>query len=180
MPMRKTFYAVVIFLAIAGLGFQVLGPNTEQVAEARVQKNVEGMKTQPFVKGSLASIVTGRKGQPFLVVFWSTYCVSCLAEMDVWQELLKERDDFEIVMVATNQIKIADQLETILSEKGLSEVETWAFADPIPARLRSDVDKAWRGALPYIRRYDRDGQMKATTGRIHKKEVETWLDAQAS
>ena len=179
MPNRKTFYVLaIIFAATVGIGIQALGPGAPQIAEASTQKKIAGAETRPFVKGSLASIVEGRNGRPFLMVFWSTYCSVCLAEMDVWRELLDERDDFELVMVATNKIETAEGLETVLSEKGLAGVEAWAFADPIPARVRADVDKAWRGALPYIHLYGRDGRVKVVTGRMHKKDVEAWLDAQ--
>ena len=175
---RTTFYALAIALfAAVGIGSTFNPFSSEAGKVAALQ--VEGVETQPFVKGSLTSIVTARSGRPFLVVFWSTYCGVCMAEMDVWRALLEERDDFEVVMVSTNDIEMADRLNAILNEKGLMGVESWAFADPIPARVRASVDKAWRGTLPYIRVYDRDGSVTASTGSMHKEDVEAWLDSQA-
>lgn len=190
MAKRKTFYTLVLVLLAAVIGFSFYDasrPNAATPVPApepvpvpvSVQLGAESNVIQPFVKGSLASIVEARSGRPFLVVFWSAYCVSCLAEMPMWRELLDERSDFELVMVSTDKIDLADKLDGILFEYGLDELEAWAFADPIPARVRADVNKVWRGTLPYIHLYGRDGSVKPVTGRIHKDEVESWLDAQA-
>lgn len=179
MPARISFYALVMIAVLTGVGVLALTPGQRLNAKPVTEDSTQGMEIRPFVKGSLASIVDSRGGRPFLTVFWSTYCASCLAEMDVWRELLQEREDFDIVMIATNKIDDADRLEGVLRERGLAGVEAWAFADPIPARLRADVDRSWRGALPYIRLYGRGGNFTARTGGLHKHEVEIWLDAQS-
>jgi len=80
MHKRKIFYVLASLLVAAGIGAYTFGPGVPQLTEAEAQAPLEGTEIRPFVKGSLASIVEGRNGQPFVLVFWSTYFAVCLVE----------------------------------------------------------------------------------------------------
>ncbi|HEY9164282.1 MAG TPA: hypothetical protein VIN57_06695 [Magnetovibrio sp.] len=137
-------------------------------------------KVQPFVKGSLAEITKARAGKPYLLVFWSMYCAPCVEEMQTWKSLRETRDDFDIVMVSTDPMEKAEKLTYMLGLKGLSGVESWAFADRMTARIRYDVDPKWRGELPRIHFVGANGQHTPVIGKVGESRVITWLDAQKS
>lgn len=129
----------------------------------------------PFAKGSLGEIVAGRRGHPFVLAFWSTQCAICIAEMAVWREVRAEVPEFDLILVATDSMVAAAQVEVILRRQEMAGFEAWIFDDPIPARLRADVDANWRGELPRIHFYDAEGNIEAHMGKVSKETVLAWL-----
>lgn len=133
---------------------------------------------RPFVKGSLAELTQERMGTPYVLAFWSMYCAPCIEEMDTWKDLQAQRSDFKIVMVSTDPIEKAEKLRYILDYRGLSDVEVWAFADKMSARVRYDIDPRWRGELPRIHFVDAQGNHDVVIGKVDAERVNLWLDAQ--
>jgi cytochrome oxidase Cu insertion factor (SCO1/SenC/PrrC family) len=169
--------ASVLFL-VAGLQlFGVSGnrgPDTA-VAPQDVPQIVEAAVVQPFVKGSIAAIEASRQGRPFVLAFWSTTCIHCILEMTTWRKLRADHREFDLVMVSTDPIAETERIQEMLIEEGLADVESWAFDDSLTARLRSDVDKRWRGELPRIHFYDRQGRRTVRIGAVPESDVRTWF-----
>lgn len=132
----------------------------------------------PFLKESLAQIVQGRAGKPFVLAFWSFNCGICVREMEVWRRVSDDYPDFDLVLVTTDPIDSEARINQVLKQEGMEKFESWAFADPISARLRSVVDLKWRGELPRIHFYDSDGILKVHMGMAKQEEVASWLEFQ--
>lgn len=130
---------------------------------------------RPFVAGSLARIVSAHQGKPFLLGFWSLDCVHCGAEMQLLKKLKARHPGLEVVLVATDANEDWSNLQAYLQAAGLGRVEQWAFADPVPERLRQEIDRRWYGELPRTYLYGRDGQVTAISGLLSEAALAPWL-----
>jgi hypothetical protein len=48
------------------------------------------------------------------------------------------------------------------------------FAEPVPERLRAELDPAWHGELPRTAFYDREHRVKAVSGVVSARRLESW------
>lgn len=144
------------------------GPSESNAAVAAV--------LQPFVKGSIAEIEANHAGKPFVVAFWSMYCPHCMLEMETWRAVRAVHPEFDLVMVTTDSITENGRILSTLNKEGLADVEHWAFADSVTARVRSDIDKTWRGELPRVHFYDGEGQRTVHIGVVSTADMQKWLE----
>ncbi len=160
---------------LAGTKLSNAPPGPESIVKAITTQDPEVAALKPFVKGSMAAIETDHAGKPYVVAFWSMYCSHCIEEMATWRNLRKANPDFRLVMVSTDRFSDGWRLDTVLKREGLTGVESWAFDDSIAARVRSDVDKTWRGELPRIHFYDDEGNRTVRIGVVPETDVLSWL-----
>jgi|LGOV01.1.fsa_nt_gb thiol-disulfide isomerase/thioredoxin len=139
-------------------------------------QNAEPTVLQPFVKGSIAAIEADYEGKPFVIAFWSMYCSHCIQEMETWREIRAKHPEFNLVMVSTDSITEGRRIQAMLAKEGLADVEPWAFADSVTARVRSDIDKTWRGELPRVHFYDSEGQRTVHIGVVSTADMQKWLE----
>ncbi len=165
---RKRFLAIILGVAI------VSGVASIAVGEF-YETDTREQTLNPFKKESLAGIVESRNGKPFVLAFWSVYCGICVREMEVWREIRDQYPDFDLVLVTTDPIENEQRINQVLEREDMKGFEIWAFADPIPARLRSVVDSKWRGELPRVHFYGPDGIANVHMGMTGKKVVIDWL-----
>lgn len=133
------------------------------------------VELQPFVKGSISSIEADHAGKPFVIAFWSMYCSHCMHEMATWREIRAAHPGFDLVLVTTDSITENGRILSTLNKEGLADVEIWAFADSVTARVRSDIDKTWRGELPRVHFYNSEGLRTVHFGVVAKAEVQKWI-----
>lgn len=65
----------------------------------------------------------------------------------------------------------AVNIENTLAEYGLGGLEPWVYSDPVPERLRYNVDPAWYGDLPRAYFYDAKHARTAFSGAISLQEL---------
>ena len=168
---RKYFLAIVLGVAIAG---SVTSMAIGELNEGSTQNQV----LKPFKQESLGKIIESRNGKPFVLAFWSVYCAICIQEMEIWREVRDQHPDFDLVLVSTDPIDSEQRINQVLQREDMKGFEIWAFADPIPARLRSVVDIKWRGELPRIHFYGPNAIADVRMGKVGKDDVLDWLKIQ--
>ena len=122
---------------------------------------------RPFDADSMARIVAGHKGKPFVLVVWSLDCEYCLTSLDALaQEKAKGRLD--VVTLSTDPIE--DPQAGALMRKKLEAVgmqdNAWAFGAAPPERLRYAIDPKWHGEMPRSYWFDARGERTAHSGLI--------------
>lgn len=130
---------------------------------------------RPFVPGSLAGIVAARQGKPFVLAFWSISCTHCPAELKTLGEMKRRHPRLDIVLVAADTPEDSAQTAQLAKSYGLGNVEQWIFADPMPERLRFEIDRRWYGELPRTHFYDRAHRIEAVSGLIPESRLQQWI-----
>ncbi|MFM8333212.1 MAG: TlpA family protein disulfide reductase [Candidatus Methylumidiphilus sp.] len=135
---------------------------------------------QAFKAGSLAGIESGRAGKPFILLFWSLECPSCLKEMDSLAAALAKYPDVDLVMVSIDEDSYAQAAEAMLAKRHLQKAEAWIFGDADAQGLRHEIDPAWFGELPRAYFYDAAHQRRAHSGTLSLQEIEAWRKSLAA
>ena len=130
---------------------------------------------RPFVAGSLAQIQAARQGKPFVLAFWSIGCTHCPAELKTLGELKRRHPKLDVVLVAADTPDDAVQTAQLAKSYGLGKVEQWVFADPMPERLRFEIDRRWYGELPRTHFYDRSHKVEAVSGIVPEERLQRWI-----
>lgn len=162
-------------LLLAGI---MTGAAASLVVKTYGENNLAEVTIKPFTRESIAEITAHRTGKPYVLAFWSYNCGICVREMEVWRQIKQDYPEFELVMVTTDPIENESRINQVLEQEGMRGFESWAFADPIPARIRSAVDPKWRGELPRIHFYDASGDMTVHMGMAGKQDVLAWYEKQ--
>jgi thiol-disulfide isomerase/thioredoxin len=139
--------------------------------------NLANAGTRSFVPGSYEELKKAHEGKPFVLMVWSTDCLSCVRELDVLPTLLKRHPSMRLVMVSTDEIGNRARVETMLAKHGLADVESWIFADANTRRLRYEIDSSWYGELPRSYFYDASHDRVPLSGVITEEHVDSWLAA---
>ena len=130
---------------------------------------------RPFVAGSLAQIQAARQGKPFVLAFWSIGCTHCPAELKTLGALKRRHPKLDVVLVAADTPDDAAQAAQLAKSYGLGKVEQWVFADPMPERLRLEIDRRWYGELPRTHFYDRSHKVEAVSGIVPEERLQRWI-----
>ena len=97
--------------------------------------------------------------------------------MNMLAKLRKEYPDFNLVLVATDDIARSAEVQAFLLERGLAQVESWMFAEPNPQRLRYEIDSGWYGELPRSYFYDARHERLGVSGALNSEQIQAWLQA---
>jgi thiol-disulfide isomerase/thioredoxin len=135
-------------------------------------------ETLPFVKGSYAAIRQAHAGRPLIIHIWGLSCGPCLVELPEWGKLATERPGVALVLVNADRadIQSAKRIIDVLSKSGLSNAESYAFADRYEDRLRFEIDKTWQGELPRSVLISATGVATTLEGVADMATVRAWLD----
>ena len=134
---------------------------------------------RPFGRGSWQQLRDAHAGKPTIVHFWGLTCAPCLAELPQWGKLLKQRRDFQFVLIAADPVpEEPTRMMGTLTKAGLGAAENWMFADRFADRLRFEIDPDWAGELPLTVFMARDGKVTSTLGTVDFATIRAWLDAQ--
>lgn len=158
-------------------GYQFLpvpGTVTPQRASFTATEGYEA-NIEPFVADTFAQLKAERQGQGFLLALWSVDCPPCMAELNMLGELLEEHPDLPLVLVSTDQIRQREDAEDFLIEYGLTDIQSWMFADPFAERLRFTIDPQWFGELPRSYYFDAQHQPETHSGILTESQARAWL-----
>ncbi|HEB62893.1 MAG TPA: TlpA family protein disulfide reductase [Gammaproteobacteria bacterium] len=128
-----------------------------------------------FKRGSLAKIVAQHSGTPFIVSYWSIDCPPCFKELKMWASLSQKFATLSIILVSTDGMEKQDLVAATLAELGVTELESWVFAESMVERLRFDIDPHWYGELPRTYFYSKRGEKYGVSGLIQAQQVLTWM-----
>jgi thiol-disulfide isomerase/thioredoxin len=93
------------------------------------------------------------KGKPTLINLWATWCVPCVTEMPLLNDLAAELGDGVRVLTVNEDLKGAEVVEPFFAERDLAKLSKWM--DP-----KNDLVIAYGGnaSLPLTVMYDADGK----------------------
>jgi hypothetical protein len=128
-----------------------------------------------FQTDSLDQIEKQYSGEPFILVMWEINCFPCHEELETLGMLKKLHPDMNLVLVGTDNINKQEDIDVILSKHGLTEVDSWLFADPNIERLRYSIDPEWFGELPRNYFYDADSSRIGISGKLTEDILLEWL-----
>jgi len=129
----------------------------------------------PFVHGSMAEIKAGQAEKPMIVSFWSIDCPPCYKELAMWRDLGERFPSMNLVLVSTDALDAADEVNQVLKERGVERFPSWQFAEDHVQRLRYEIDKRWYGELPRTYFYSPSGKSTAVSGVVEHDKIEQWL-----
>jgi thiol-disulfide isomerase/thioredoxin len=134
---------------------------------------------RPFVRGSWSEVRQAHTGKPTVVHFWGVTCGPCIAELPHWTQLVRDRKDMNLVLIAADPVpeKPAD-LARALARAKLAVPESWAFADNFAQKLYYEIDPRWRGELPRTMLIAADGTVEVIRGVGDPGLIRAWLDKQ--
>lgn len=135
-----------------------------------------------FEVDSLERIRASRRGQPFILSFWSLSCSHCPAELKALAALKRRWPTLEVVLVATDPLPsgVETALRETVQRHGLGQVEQWAFGDQPEERLRFAIDRRWYGELPRTYFYNPAHEVEAVSGVVPARQLERWAATQLS
>lgn len=131
----------------------------------------------PFAQGSFAALREAHAGKPLIAHFWSVSCPTCVGELPRWGKIAREPRGFDLVVVNTDLPSERARVEVRLEKAGLREAENFAFADEFVERLYFEVDRTWRGELPFDALVAANGELLTVTGPLDESFVASWLKA---
>ncbi len=134
-----------------------------------------GLEFQPYARGTFAELRQAHEGRPLLVHFWSVTCAPCIAELSDWARLAAQKKGLNIVFVnvdgESDRVKAGARLE----KAGLAGALHYGFADDFLDRLFFEVDRIWRGELPFTALIDANGRVVTAAGLLDGPEIAGWL-----
>jgi len=134
-------------------------------------------QTQPFRAGSLNEILKARQGKPFILMFWSLDCASCMKDLDALAASMKKHPKLDLVMVSTDDAEFAGEVNDMLAKHQLKQIESWIFSESNAQRLRYEVDPSWYGELPRSYFYDAGHNRLPVSGAITTEHIDAWVAA---
>lgn len=129
---------------------------------------------RPFVAGSYREILAAHAGQPLAVAFWSLECSHCPGSLKTLAEFRRGHPGLRVVLVSTDPIASAAAAREHARELGLADSPQWIFADPLPERLRREIDPRWWGELPRTELIDARGARVAKSGALDAAQLAQW------
>ncbi len=138
--------------------------------------NAGAADIQLYERGLLAKIRSEHAGKHLVVHYWSLTCLPCMVEMPKLASFLRENRDIDIVFVAADPVEQSERIASRLERFGLKDAMNFAFADGFVERLYYEVDKGWRGELPFTLMVSPDGATKTHLGEIDPQMLRRWRD----
>jgi thiol-disulfide isomerase/thioredoxin len=133
--------------------------------------------THAFGPESMREIEQGHAGDPFIVALWATDCSPCRRELELLRAFNADHPAVPVVLIATDDLRNASLVQTILSEFGLTRVESWLFSGGGVERLQYSVDPDWSGEVPRSYLYDRDVNRIVITGAASRIALDSWIES---
>ncbi len=128
-----------------------------------------------FKADSLSAIEEKYQGLPFILAVWSIECPPCRDELALLGKLKEDGQQFNLILVSTDNISQHPLLSEILSEYQLQHQDNWAFGKQSPERLRYSLDPNWFGEMPRCYFYDASHQRIGISGKLQSEQVLEWL-----
>jgi hypothetical protein len=123
-----------------------------------------GPALQAFEADSLAHIVEGQKGKPFVIIVWSLDCEYCQESLKALSQM--KRKHLNVVTLSTDAL--GDPQAVALMQKRLASLgmtaNAWAFGAGPAEQLRYAIDPKWHGEIPRSYWFNARGDKVAYSG----------------
>ena len=136
---------------------------------------VESGSPNLFKSGSYQQILDSNKEQPLVLVIWSINCPSCLKDMEILKAIHLGMPRFKFVMLATDERSDAAEVNKIIEQQGLSDLESWIFAEDNVQKLRFEIDSAWYGEIPRTYFFNSAHEREGISGALTHKQFITMI-----
>lgn len=137
--------------------------------------HAEKVPLNHFVPGSYQQLLEQNADKPFMLAIWSTTCSSCMEKMALLNELKESSPEINIVMLATDDISVSDQIMAVLAKNELTGLDNWVFADENAQRLRHEIDPRWYGELPRTYFLNKNHERQGISGALSREDYKTIL-----
>ena len=135
----------------------------------------QALDFRPYGRGEFAGLVKAHAGRPFIAHYWSITCPACVAELPQWAKLIGERRDLDILLINTDDEDMRERAAMRLEKAGLGDAANYGFSDNFVEKLYFEVDRSWRGELPFTALIAADGTRATVTGAIDDPDFVAWL-----
>jgi hypothetical protein len=125
-----------------------------------------------FTSGSYQQIVTSNANRPFMLVIWSTSCLSCLKDMKLLSTIHQSRPELKMIMLAADELSVIEQAQQILEKNQLAGIESWIYAEENTQKLQFEIDPKWYGELPRTYFFDKAHQRTGVSGVLSKDDYD--------
>ena len=112
--------------------------------------------------------------QPFLLVFWSLDCPACYKEFDTLSRWKRGYPGSHLIIVSTDSLAMASEVQDVLIEYQLNQSDTWIFANEPTAKIRNSIDSKWFGELPRRYFFDAQHQPHSHSGTLTTDQLNNW------
>lgn len=129
---------------------------------------------QPFVMGSYAQLLTSQGERGFVLNLWSLDCPPCYRELALWGDRKRKGLPVPLVLLSTDTLDDAPEIDTVLADYGLHTVDAWVFAAPAP-NLRYEIDRHWLGELPRSYLIKQGVVLEAISGVLDAQQLARWV-----
>lgn len=128
-----------------------------------------------FTANSFEEIKALHQDQEFLIGLWSVDCPPCMVELQYMAKLLELNPEIPYVLISTDTIEQSQYAAEFLEDAGLSDRESWMFADSFVEQLRFSIDPNWYGELPRSYFFDKSQTMKSHSGIVSEELLREWF-----
>lgn len=135
----------------------------------------QALDFKPYGRGDYETLVKAHAGRPLIVHFWSVTCPACVAELPQWAKLIGAHRDIDVAFIDTDDEEERDRAAMRLEKAGLAGITQYGFADSFAEKLYFEVDRNWRGELPFTVLIAADGSRTTVTGGLDDPDMVTWL-----
>jgi thiol-disulfide isomerase/thioredoxin len=111
-------------------------------------------------EGNYRKLLAAHKGKVLLVDFWATWCSPCLEELPLLADMQKRLGPkgFQLVTISCDEPEAEEQAAATLEKFQVSGTAYLKEAAD-DGKFIDLVDPKWRGALPALFLYDRQGKL---------------------
>ncbi len=135
-----------------------------------------GLEFKPYGRGDFDQISHLQAHRARIIHYWSVTCPACIAELGQWAKLINEHRDINIIFINTDDNEDRERAATRLEKTGLSNAIHYGFSDSFVEKLYYEVDKSWRGELPFTVLISASGSRVSITGAIDDPHFIAWLN----
>ena len=134
------------------------------------------LEFKPYGRGDFDQIAQLREHRARIIHYWSVTCPACIAELGQWAKFINEHRDIDIIFINTDDDDDRARAAARLEKNGLSLAPHFGFSDSFVEKLYYEVDKSWRGELPFTVLISANGPRISVTGALDDPHFVAWLN----
>lgn len=134
------------------------------------------LEFKPYGRGDFDQVAQLRENRPRIIHYWSVTCPACIAELGQWTKFINEHRDIDIIFINTDDDEDRERAAARLEKNGLSRATHYGFSDSFVEKLYYEVDKSWRGELPFTVLISTNGPRVNVTGALDDPHFVAWLN----
>jgi hypothetical protein len=98
-----------------------------------------------------------------------------MKEFTFLSDVLAQFEGMKLITISTDPFLSSDFIQNLHQTNNLMNAETWVFSDRVREKLYFDVDKKWRGELPFMLLVNDKNQVTKHLGIMTQEKLVTWI-----